>query len=94
MLGLDRRSQRLARVRIESRGQIDCQDARGTVVDRGDYWLVPGQEEPRSTFGHIIGLNMQDLARTRDLSTYDYYDLAFRRIHEQPGTLVGFAHLA
>lgn len=24
---------------------------------RGDYWLVSGQEEPRSTFGHIIGLN-------------------------------------
>lgn len=56
------------------------------------YWLVAGQEEPRSTFGHIIGLNLQHLAR--DLPTYDFYDLAFRRIHEQRGALVGFAHFS
>lgn len=61
-------------------------------VRAGDYALVSGQEEPRSTFGHIIGLNITGLVR--DLSTYDFYDLAFRRIHEQPGALVGFAHLA
>lgn len=56
------------------------------------YWLVSGQEEPRSTFGHIIGLNTRSLAR--DLETYDLYDLAFQRIHAQAEALVGFAHLA
>ncbi len=61
-------------------------------VHDGDYWLVSGQEEPRSTFGHIIGLNTTSLAR--DLGTYDFYDLAFKRIHEQRGALVGFAHFS
>ena len=61
-------------------------------VHRGDYWIVSGQEEPRSTFGHIIGLNLKALAR--DLPTYDFYDLAFRRIHAQEGALVGFAHFS
>ncbi|MCP4193756.1 MAG: CehA/McbA family metallohydrolase [Planctomycetaceae bacterium] len=59
---------------------------------RGAYWLVSGQEEPRSTFGHIIGLNTSHLAR--DLDTYDLYDLAFKRIHDQPKALVGFAHFS
>ena len=59
---------------------------------RGNYCLVSGQEEPRSTFGHIIGLNTTKLAR--DLSTYDFYDLAFNRIHAQKGALVGFAHFS
>jgi hypothetical protein len=58
----------------------------------GDYCLVAGQEEPRSTFGHIIGLNIDGLAR--DVGNYDFYDLAFRRLHEQPGAVVGFAHFA
>ena len=57
-----------------------------------DYWLVSGQEEPRGTFGHIIGLNTTSLAR--DLDTYDFYDLAFKRIHKQRGSLVGFAHFS
>jgi hypothetical protein len=61
-------------------------------VRRDDYCLVAGQEEPRSEFGHIIGLNMSSLAR--DVATYDFYDLAFKRIHEQPDALVGFAHFA
>ncbi|MDA0813219.1 MAG: CehA/McbA family metallohydrolase [Verrucomicrobia bacterium] len=61
-------------------------------VHDGDYWLASGQEEPRSTFGHIIGLNTRALAR--DLATYDFYDLAFKRIHEQRGALVGFAHFS
>ena len=61
-------------------------------VHRNDYWLVSGQEEPRSTYGHIIGLNTSSLAR--DLETYDLYDLAFKRIHEQPKALVGFAHFS
>ncbi|MHC4444666.1 MAG: CehA/McbA family metallohydrolase [Planctomycetota bacterium] len=59
---------------------------------RGDYCLVAGQEEPRSTFGHIIGLNINKFVR--DVNTYDYYDIAFRNIHKQTGALVGFAHLA
>lgn len=61
-------------------------------VQRGDYWLVSGQEEPRSTFGHIIGLNTSALAR--DLGTYDLYDLAFKRLHAQPDAVVGFAHFS
>jgi hypothetical protein len=59
---------------------------------RGNYWLVSGQEEPRSTFGHIIGLNTSSLAR--DLGTYDLYDLAFQRLHAQPDAVVGFAHFS
>ncbi|MDP6556520.1 MAG: CehA/McbA family metallohydrolase [Pirellulaceae bacterium] len=59
---------------------------------RGDYCLVSGQEEPRSTFGHIIGLNTSALAR--DLETYDLYDLAFKRLHDQPDAVVGFAHFS
>lgn len=63
--------------------------------NRGDYWLVPGQEEPRSTFGHIIGLNLTGFARVEDVATeYDFYDLNFNRIKKQPGAVVGFAHLA
>ncbi len=61
-------------------------------VHEGDYWLVSGQEEPRSNFGHIIGLNTTSLAR--DVGTYDFYDLAFKRIHQQRGALVGFAHFS
>lgn len=59
---------------------------------RGEYWLVSGQEEPRSTFGHVIGLNTNALAR--DLGTYDLYDLAFQRLHDQPNAVVGFAHFS
>lgn len=57
---------------------------------RGDYCLVSGQEEPRSTFGHIIGLNTTGLAR--DLATYDFYDLAFERLRAQKQAVVGYAH--
>jgi hypothetical protein len=35
---------------------------------------------------------MRSLAR--DLDTYDFYDLAFKRIHQQRGALVGFAHFS
>ena len=61
-------------------------------VQRGPFALVSGQEDPRSTYGHIIGLNLQ--AMVRDTATYDFYDLAFRGIHAQPDGLVGFAHFA
>lgn len=59
---------------------------------RGTYALVSGQEDPRSTFGHIIGLNIQEMVR--DLETYDFYDLMFHGIHQQKDALVGFAHFA
>jgi hypothetical protein len=61
-------------------------------VQRGDFALVSGQEDPRSTFGHIIGLNLQ--AMVRDTTTYDFYDVTFRGIHAQKDALVGFAHFA
>ena len=61
-------------------------------VQRGDFALVSGQEDPRSTFGHIIGLNLQSMVR--DTATYDFYDVTFRGIHAQKGALVGFAHFA
>ena len=61
-------------------------------VQRGDFALVSGQEDPRSTFGHIIGLNLKTMVR--DTTTYDFYDVTFRGIHAQTDALVGFAHFA
>ena len=61
-------------------------------VCRGDYCLVSGQEDPRSTYGHIIGLNIHQMVR--DTSTYDYYDLVFKNLHKQPGAVVGFGHFS
>jgi hypothetical protein len=61
-------------------------------VQRGSFALVSGQEDPRSTFGHIIGLNLQGMVR--DTTTYDFYDVTFRGIHAQTDALVGFAHFA
>jgi hypothetical protein len=60
---------------------------------RGPYALVSGQEDPRSTYGHIIGLNTRSLVRTKDMAKYDLYDLVFRQVHEQGG-VVGYAHQA
>jgi hypothetical protein len=61
-------------------------------VQRGDFALVSGQEDPRSTFGHIIGLNLESMVR--DTATYDFYDETFAGIHRQQGALVGFAHFS
>ena len=61
-------------------------------VQRDNFALVSSQEDPRSTFGHIIGLNLQ--AMVRDVSTYDFYDVTFRGIHAQEEALVGFAHFS
>jgi hypothetical protein len=61
-------------------------------LQRGDFALVSGQEDPRSTFGHIIGLNLR--AMVRDTATYDFYDVTFRGIHAQPDAMVGFAHFS
>ncbi len=59
---------------------------------KGDICLCPGQEEPRSNYGHIIGLNTQSLAR--DTAQYNHYDIVFNKIHQAPEALVGFAHFA
>ncbi len=61
-------------------------------AERDGRWLVSGQEAPSSTFGHIIGLNVERLVHRPD--TYDFYDLAFREIHDQKGALVGYAHFS
>lgn len=61
-------------------------------VRKGDFCLVSGQEDPSSTFGHIIGLNINQLVR--DTSTYTYYDVAFKKLHQLPGAIVGFAHFS
>ena len=57
-----------------------------------DICLVSGQEDPRSTFGHIIGLNINQMVR--DTSTYNYYDLVFEQLQLQPGAIVGYAHFS
>ncbi|MGV8879616.1 MAG: CehA/McbA family metallohydrolase [Sphingobacteriaceae bacterium] len=59
---------------------------------KGDVCLISGQEDPRSYFGHIIGLNIEE--QVRDTSLYDYYDLIFDKLHLQPGAIVGFSHFA
>lgn len=61
-------------------------------VNKSNYWLVSGQEDPRSRFGHIIGLNIEQMVR--DTSVYDYYDLVFKNLKMQPGAVIGFAHFA
>ena len=59
---------------------------------KGNICLVSGQEDPRSQYGHIIGLNIKQMVR--DTSTYDYYDLVFKQLHLQKGAIVGYAHFA
>ena len=61
-------------------------------VNDKNYWLISGQEDPRSRFGHVIGLNIDQMVR--DTSVYDYYDLVFKNLKMQPGALIGFAHFA
>jgi hypothetical protein len=54
--------------------------------------LVSGQEDPRTEYGHIIGLNIEH--QVRDTSVYNYYDIVFKQLHLQPGALVGYAHFS
>lgn len=61
-------------------------------VNKGNHWLISGQEDPRSRFGHIIGLNINQMVR--DTTVYDYYDLVFKNLKIQPGAVIGFAHFA
>jgi hypothetical protein len=59
-------------------------------VREGDYILVPGQEDPRSAFGHTIGLNLRAMAR--DLDKYMLNDWVADTIHAQGG-LYGHTHV-
>lgn len=59
---------------------------------KDDICLVSGQEGPRSTYGHIIGLNVNVMVR--DTSTYNYYDLVFKKLQLQAGAIVGYAHFS
>ena len=57
-----------------------------------NFCLISGQEDPRSDFGHIIGLNIDK--QVRDTSVYHYYDLVFEKLRLQPGSVIGYAHFA
>ncbi len=59
-------------------------------VERDGYWLVPGQEDPRSMLGHNIGLNLTSFAR--DLDRYLLLDWLAEEIHSQGG-LFGQTHV-
>jgi hypothetical protein len=59
------------------------------VVHDG-YWLVPGQEDPRSVLGHNIGLNLSGLAR--DVERYHDLEWVAREVRSQGG-LFGQTHV-
>lgn len=59
-------------------------------IQRGNHWLIPGQEDPRSILGHAIGLNLK--AKVRDLNRYLSNDWVARQIHAQGG-LYGHTHV-
>lgn len=63
-----------------------------SAICRENTCLIFGQEEPRSDYGHVIGLNTENLAR--DTANYNYYDIIFDKIHKAPEALAGFAHFA
>lgn len=57
---------------------------------RGNRWLVPGQEDPRSDLGHAIGLNLR--RKVRDLDIYLRNDLLAEQVHAGGG-LYGHTHV-
>lgn len=59
-------------------------------VSSGNYWIVPGIEDPRSLLGHAIGLNLT--SRVRDLSRHLLNDWWGGGIHKQGG-LYGHTHV-
>ena len=59
-------------------------------VQHDNYWLIPGQEDPRSELGHAIGLNLTSMAR--DLDRYLLNDWVAAEIHRQGG-LYGHTHM-
>jgi hypothetical protein len=62
-------------------------------VQEDDYFLVPGQECPRThdQLGHTVSLNITDMVR--DSSRYYQYDWVFENVMKQGG-LSGFAHIS
>ncbi len=63
-------------------------------VQRRDYVLVSGQEDPRADIcgqGHVIALNITE--PVRNVRQYHLYDLVFDEVHSQGGA-TGYAHLA
>lgn len=57
-----------------------------------DYAIIPGQEDPRTSFmGHTLAWNIQRPARFED--RYYLFDLMFDDVHRQGG-LTGHAHVA
>lgn len=61
-------------------------------ICEGNRCLAFGQEEPRSDYGHLIGLNIDTLAR--DTAHYNHYDNVLERIQRSPVALSGYAHFA
>lgn len=56
-----------------------------------DFALVPGQEDPRTTYiGHTLQMNLQQPIRWPD--QYYLYDTVFDEVHRQGG-LTGYAHV-
>ncbi|MEN1680850.1 MAG: CehA/McbA family metallohydrolase [Planctomycetota bacterium] len=59
-------------------------------VNAGNRWLIPGQEDPRSALGHVIGMNLRSLVR--DLDRYLLNDELAEEMHAQGG-LYGHTHV-
>ncbi|MHB1463328.1 MAG: CehA/McbA family metallohydrolase [Armatimonadota bacterium] len=59
-------------------------------VKRGRHWLVPGQEDPRYTLGHQIGLNIK--VPTRNMGIYCLNERIADELHQQGG-LYGVTHV-
>ncbi|MBK1877414.1 CehA/McbA family metallohydrolase [Pelagicoccus mobilis] len=59
-------------------------------IEEDGYFLIPGQEDPRSILGHNIGMNITEMAR--DLSRYLQLDWIADQIHQQGG-LFGQTHV-
>jgi hypothetical protein len=63
-------------------------------VQRGDYVLQSGQEDPSTEIhelGHTLALNIKEAVY--DLSRFHLYDVMFDRVRAQGG-LTGYAHIA
>lgn len=59
-------------------------------VEQNGHWLVPGQEDPRSMLGHVIGLNTTRMVR--DTTRYLELDWIAREV-QSTGGLFGQTHV-
>jgi hypothetical protein len=69
-------------------------DPEGYRVQRGDFVLQSGQEDPSTAIqelGHTLALNIKK--PVYDLSRFHLYDVMFDGVHAQGG-LTGYAHIA